>query len=204
MMLNLVAEECGGVGRQVDLVDRTVLDHLHAVAPELAGQFDLQGDGPGSGDQTGVRLEDDVVILRDHEGRVGPVQVLAAHPAVRDADRFQVGRHAGDVIDTGRAQTHAASPDVEWQARVGLQLAPGPEGRRHEASVARIGIGMAGDPGIAVRTTEGVAESELLDQQDRLTSPGQLVGRRRTHRSGTEDRVLGSNRVHGLGELSVF
>ena len=190
-MVPIVGDERRAIAVEVDPPDRATargprVDRRRAGGPARPGRRRARAAAsmPASGSKTTSS------VVGEPEGRRAPGSSSApGHPPVGDADRGQAGGDPVDVIDARRAERDAAGPEVERLAGVGLQLSPGAEGVEHQPGVGRVGVGMPGDPGRAVRAAPVVAEGELLDQEDRLAAPGQVVGGGRAHRPGAEDDV---------------
>ena len=87
------------------------------------------------------------------------------HPPVGYFELLKAGGDPGRVIDARRGKRDAAGAEIERLARVGLELPPGTEGRRHQPGVARVGVGMPRDPRRPVRASSVVAQRKLLDQE---------------------------------------
>ena len=132
------------------------------------GELELHGDRARGGEQAGIRLEDDVLIVGEGEDRLPLVELPARTVPVRDPQLLQAGRDPRRIVDARGREGDSTGADIERLARVGLELPPGAECRRHQPGVSGIGIRVPRDPRRAVRAAPAVAELELLDQDDRL------------------------------------
>ncbi len=109
---------------------------------------------------------------------------------------LEVGGDPGRVIDARRRERDAAGPEENSLAGVGLELPPGAEGRGHEPGIRRVCVRVPRDPRGSVRAAAVVTERKLLDQKNRLAPPREMICRRRAHRAGTDDHVLGVKVIH--------
>ena len=167
-------------------------------APPCAGQLELKGHRPGGGEHAGVGLEYDIMRCGDRKDWIDAIPIGACHPAMRNANRLEVCRDAGHVIETRGAERDATGADVDGLSGVGLQLFPCLEGRGHQSRVGRVSVGVPGDSRRAVRAAAIMTEGELFDQEHWLAPPGQTIGGGRTHGPRTNDHVPGGDALHAI------
>ena len=130
--------------------------------------------------------------------RIDAIPISACHPAMRNANRLEVCRDAGHVIETRGAERDATGADVDGLSGVGLQLFPCLEGRGHQSRVGRVSVGVPGDSRRPMRAAAIVTQRELFNQEHRLAPPGQTIGGGRTHGPRTDDHVPGGDALHAI------